>query len=96
MTKSKEEESLTSDKNQKKLIDEFHSAIKNFKKGGFYVESNLALHNNGGIQIGISVTNDPYNNPPINIARPVPAATNSAFALKNNGIPAPSPHHSLF
>ncbi len=73
MTITKEKESLRSDKNQKKLIDEFHSAIKNFKKGGFYVESNLALHNDGGIQIGISITNDPCNNPPINIARPVPA-----------------------
>jgi len=90
MIKSKEEESLQSDKNQKKLIDEFHSAIKNFKKGGFYVESNLALHNDGGIQIGISVTNDPYNNPPINIARPVSAPISSAFASRNNGIPAPA------
>ena len=78
MTKDKENESLTSDKNQKKLIDEFHSAIKSFKKGGFYVESNLALHNNGGIQIGISVTNDPHNLPPINIARPVPAPAMSS------------------
>lgn len=73
MTTTKEKESLTSDKNQKKLIDEFHSAIKNFKKGGFYVESNLSLHNDGGIQIGISVTNDARNNPPTNIARLVPA-----------------------
>jgi len=47
---------ITDDNNQK-LIDEFHKAVKGFKSKGFYVESNLALHNNGRIHIGITVTN---------------------------------------
>lgn len=46
------------DENNKELIDEFHEAVKRFKSKGFTVESNLALHNNGKIHIGITVTND--------------------------------------
>lgn len=45
------------DENNKKLIDEFHEAVKRFKSNGFFVESNLALHDSGRIHIGITITN---------------------------------------